>query len=48
MDNLSNKLHNQKDLNKKNMLVLTSKSINSKRKHQKILQELQVSENLKK
>jgi hypothetical protein len=48
MDNLSNELHNQKDLNKENVLVLTSKPVNSKRKHQKILQKLQVSKNLKK
>ena len=51
MDNPSNDLeleYNQEGSNKENALVLTSKSTISKRKRQKVLQELQISENLKK
>ncbi|CAG8640419.1 6932_t:CDS:1, partial [Funneliformis caledonium] len=39
--------YNQKDLNKKNTSVLTSKSVISKRKCQKVLQEFEISKNLK-
>ena len=50
MDNLSNNHeleYDQEDLNKENTSVSTSKSVISRRKRQKVLQELQISENLK-
>ena len=51
MDILSNnhKLkYDQEDLNKENTSISNSKSIISRRKYQKVIQELQISENLKK
>src|SRR2546423_11224015 len=51
MDNLSNNHeleYDQEDLNKENTSVSTSKSVILRRNRQKVLQELQISENLKK